>query len=80
LNYRQANSLTAALGIRSAIRREANQRGIEDKDIGRFVGDMEKGIVGAIPEFANILQEQQMEGQIPNPREMTKEVRNDIIV
>ena len=26
------------------------------------------------------LQEQQMEGQIPNPREMTEEVRSDIIV
>ena len=80
LNYRQANSLTASLGIRGAIRREANARGVEDKDVGRFIGDMERGIMGSIPEFANILQEQQMEGQIPNPREMTDEVRSDIIV
>ena len=80
LNYRQANTLTSALGISGAIRDEANKRGVEPREIGRFVGNMERGIKGAIPEFANMLEEQESMGEIPRPREVTDEVKEDIII
>ena len=80
LNYRQANTLTTALGIGGAISQEAYARGVEPGDIGRFVGNMERGIKGAIPEFANMLEEQEAMGEIPKPREVADEVREDIIV
>jgi hypothetical protein len=41
---------------------------------------MERGIKGAIPEFANMLEEQEAMGEIPKPREVADEVREDIIV
>ncbi len=68
LNYRQANTLCPSLGIRQAIRQEANARGIPEGQVGQFVRDMEKGIQGTIPEFANMLEEQQAMGEIPQPR------------
>ena len=80
LNYRQANTLTSALGISGAIRDEAYKRGVEPGMIGSFVGNMERGIKGAIPEFANMLEEQEALGEIPRPREVADEVREDIIV
>lgn len=68
MNYRQINTLTTALGISGTIRQEANQRNIPKKDVGRFVNDMNRGIKGSIPEFANMLQQQQAEGEIPPPQ------------
>ena len=79
LNYRQINTLSNSLGIRQAIRQEANQRGIPEGQVGQYVNDMERGIRGAIPEFANMLEEQQAEGEIPNPTEVRDEVREDMI-
>ena len=78
LNYRQANTLCPSLGIRQAIRQEANARGIPEGKVGQFVSDMEKGIQGTIPEFANMLEEQQAMGEIPNPREVTKDVQEQM--
>ena len=78
MNYRQINTLSNSLGIRQAIRQEANARGIPDAQIGQYVNDMERGIKGAIPEFANILEEQQMEGEIPNSTETREAVQQDI--
>ena len=79
LNYRQINTLTQSLGLRSAIRQEAIRRGIPDKDVGPFVNNMEKGIMGTIPEFANMLEQQQADGQIPTPAETVQQVREDMI-
>ena len=78
MNYRQINTLSNALGIRQAIRQEANERGIPEGQVGQYVNDMERGIKGAIPEFANLLEEQQMEGEIPNSTDMREEVQNEI--
>ena len=78
LNYRQANTLTSALGISGAIRDEAYKRGVEPGMIGNFVGNMERGIKGAIPEFANMLEEQKAMGEIPNPREVSKQVQQEM--
>ena len=74
MNYRQINTLSNALGIRQAIRQEANERGIPEGQVGQYVNDMERGIRGAIPEFANLLEEQQAEGEIPQ----SSEVRDDV--
>ena len=80
MNYRQINTLSNALGIRQAIRQEANERGIPEGQVGQYVNDMERGIKGAIPEFANMLEEQEAMGEIPRPREVADEVREDIII
>lgn len=75
LNYRQIDTLCNSIGIRQAIRQEATNRGIPDGQVGQYVNEMERGIKGAIPEFANILQEQQAEGEIPVPRDVAAQVR-----
>ena len=79
MNYRQANTLAPTLGIRQAIRQEANARGIPEGQVGNYVRDMEGGIKQAIPEFANMLEEQQAAGQIPNPTDTAEEVRQDMV-
>ena len=79
MNYRQINTLAPTLGIRQAIRQEANARGIPEGKVGQYVGDMERGIQAAIPEFANMLEQQQSEGQIPNPSETVEQVREDMV-
>lgn len=78
MNYRQINTLSNSLGIRQAIRQEANDRGIPEGQVGQYVNDMERGIKGAIPEFANLLEEQQVDGEIPHATEVRDEVRDDI--
>lgn len=78
MNYRQINTLSNALGIRQAIRQEANARGIPEGQVGQYVNDMERGIKGAIPEFANMLEEQQADGQIPDSTETREAVQQDI--
>lgn len=78
LNYRGLNSLSRGLGLRQSIREEANARGIPEGQIGQYVNDMERGIQGAIPEFANMLEEQKAMGEIPNPREINKQVQQEM--
>lgn len=79
LNYRQTNTLTNALGIRQAIRDEANARGIPEGKVGRYVNDMEAGIKGAIPEFANMLDMQMANGEIPSVEGTVKEVKENMM-
>ena len=78
MNYRQINTLSNALGIRQAIRQEANERGIPEGQVGQYVNDMERGIKGAIPEFADMLEEQQANGEIPQSNEVRDEVQEQI--
>ena len=78
LNYRQTNTLSRSLGLRGAIREEANARNIPEGQIGQYVNDMERGMTAAIPEFANMLEQQQAAGQIPNPTEVRKQVQQEI--
>lgn len=78
MNYRQINTLSNALGIRQAIRQEANERGIPEGQVGQYVNDMERGIKGAIPEFADLLEEQQAEGEIPQSSEVRDAVQDEI--
>lgn len=75
LNYRQIDTLSNSLGIRQAIRQEANARGIPEGQVGQYVNDMEAGIKGSIPEFANMLDEQRAMGEIPIPSEVAGAVR-----
>lgn len=77
-NFRQINTLASALQLRQAIRQEANARGIPEGQVGQYVNDMERGIKGAIPEFANILEEQKADGQIPNPRDVMASVQEQL--
>ena len=77
-NFRQINTLAPALQLRQAIRQEANARGIPEGKVGQYVNDMERGIKGAIPEFANVLEEQEADGQIPNPKDVTASVQEQL--
>ena len=78
MNYRQINTLSNSLGLRQAIRQEANARGIPEGQVGQYVNDMERGIRGAIPEFADLLEEQQAEGEIPQSNEVRDNVQEQI--
>jgi hypothetical protein len=78
MNYREINTLSRSLGLRQAIRQEANNRGIPEGQVGQYVNDMERGITAAIPEFANMLEMQEAAGQIPNPSEVKKQVQQEI--
>ena len=78
MNYREINTLSRSLGLRQAIRQEANNRGIPEGQVGQYVNDMERGITAAIPEFANMLEMQEAAGQIPNPNEVKKQVQQEI--
>jgi len=78
LNYRQINTLSRSLGIRQAIREEANERGIPEGQVGQYVNDMERGMTAAIPEFANMLEMQRANGQIPIPNEVKEQVQEQI--
>ena len=80
MNYRQINTLSHALQLNQAIRQEANNRGIPEGQVGEYVNEMQRGIKGAIPEFANILDEQRAEGEIPKPRETAEEVKQDMYI
>lgn len=77
-NFRQINTLAPALQLRQAIRQEANARGIPEGQVGQYVNDMERGIKGAIPEFANVLEEQKADGQIPNPKDVMASVQEQL--
>ena len=77
-NFRQINTLAPALQLRQAIRQEANARGIPEGQVGQYVNDMERGIKGAIPEFANVLEEQKADGQIPNPKDVMANVQEQL--
>lgn len=78
MNYRQINTLSHALKLSQAIREEANARGIPEGKVGQYVDDMQRGIINTIPEFANVLEEQQSEGEIPQPREVATDVRDNM--
>ena len=78
MNYRQANTLKKALGISGAIRQEGLNRGVPDNKMGDFVSNMERGIRGTIPEFANMLEEQMADGEIPKPRDVVQEVQDNM--
>ena len=78
MNYREINTLSRSLGLRQAIRQEANNRGIPEGQVGQYVNDMERGITAAIPEFANMLEMQEVAGQIPKPSEVKKQVQQEI--
>ena len=78
MNYRQINTLSHALNISQAIRQEANARGIPEGQVGQYVENMQKGIIGTIPEFANVLDEQRAEQEIPMPRQEALEVKENM--
>lgn len=78
MNYREINTLSRSLGLRQAIRQEANNRGIPEGQVGQYVNDMERGITAAIPEFANMLEMQEAAGQMPKPNEVKKQVQQEI--
>lgn len=80
MNYRQINTLSHALQLSQAIRQEANDRGIPEGKVGQYVENMQRGIKGAIPEFANVLDEQMAEGEIPQSTETAEDVKQNMYI
>lgn len=76
-NYRQIESLMVALGLNEKIAQVGREMGVQDKNLGGFVNDMNSLINENIPEFANILQEQLADNEIPQPKEVADEVRQE---
>ena len=75
--YRQIDTLMQAIGLNGQIAKEAQQRGIDPENIPGFVNDMNNMIGANIPEFADILQEQIQDGQIPQPKEIAEGVNQE---
>lgn len=80
VGYRQIDTLTTALGLNEKIAQVGRDIGIQEKNMGGFVNDMGNLINENIPEFADILQEQLQDGQIPNPKDMVSDIKQENIV
>jgi hypothetical protein len=78
MNYRQINTLSHALKLSQAIREEANARGIPEGQVGQYVDTMQKGLIDTIPAFADVLEEQEAAGEIPQPRETAEKVKSEM--
>ena len=74
VNFRQITSLTQALTMGQAIANQGREMGVPQGDMGRFASTMNNMQLAAIPEFANILAEQEAEGDIPNVTQTRDEV------
>ena len=74
VNFRQITSLTQALTMGQAIANQGREMGVPQGDMGKFANTMNNMQLAAIPEFANILAEQQAEGDIPDVGQTRDEV------
>lgn len=74
VNFRQITSLTQALTMGQAIANQGREMGVPQGDMGKFTNTMNNMQLAAIPEFANILAEQQAEGDIPDVGQTRDEV------
>lgn len=77
VDYRQIESLITALGLNERIAQVGNELGIQPKNMNGFVNDMNGFINENIPEFANILQEQIEEEEIPQARETAQNLEQE---
>lgn len=71
VDYRQIDSLVSALGLNERIKQVGQEMGVQPQNMGGFVNDMNGFINENVPEFADILQEQVQEQEIPNAREIS---------
>jgi hypothetical protein len=77
VDYRQIESLVQALGLNEKIVQTGQDLGIQAKNMGGFVNDMNGFINQNIPEFADILQQQLAEQQIPQAKEITANLEQE---
>lgn len=73
-NFRQIDSLVQALTMGQAIEQQGQEMGIPQGQMGQFANDMNSIQMAAIPEFANMLAQQQADGQIPQADTVRDEV------
>lgn len=74
VNFRQINSLVGALTMNQAIRQQGQAMGVPQGEMGNFQQAMNNMQMAAIPEFANMLAQQQAAGEIPNSATFRDEV------
>ena len=72
VNFRQINSLLDAVTFDDKIVKQGQAMGVKPNNMNGFVSDMKSSMLGAVPEFANMLQQQQASGDIPNPEDVTR--------
>lgn len=74
VNFRQIDSLVGALTMGQAIQEQGRALGIPQGEMGGFQSAMNDMQLQAIPDFANLLAQQEASGQIPNPTDVREEV------
>lgn len=74
VNFRQINSLMEALTMNQAIRQQGQAMGVPQGDMASFQQAMNNMQMAAIPEFANMLANQQAAGEIPSATTFRDEV------
>lgn len=76
-NYRQIDTLVAALGLNEAIMQAGQEAGVTPENMGGFVTDMNGLIKDAVPGFADELANQIADGEIPRPENMVADVQQE---
>lgn len=76
-NYRQIDTLTIALGLNEAIMQAGQEAGVTPQNMGGFVSDMNSLIKDSVPDFTDVLANQQEDGEIPQPKNMVADVQQE---
>jgi hypothetical protein len=76
-NYRQIDTLTTALGLNEAIMQAGQEAGVTPQNMGGFVSDMNSLIKDSVPDFTDVLANQQEDGEIPQPKNMVADVQQE---
>lgn len=75
VNFRQITSLMGALTMGQAVSDAGQQMGVPQNEMGNFRNQMQQLQLAAIPEFANLLAQQQAAGEIPSAMSEANQVR-----
>lgn len=77
VNFKQIDSLLYALTQQDMIANQGRMMGVQEKNLGEFVGDMRNVMNASIPDMANLLAQQQMNGEIPNATDVREQVQQE---
>lgn len=77
VNFKQIDTLLYALTQSDLIAEQGKAMGVQDKNMGQFVGDVRAELLSAIPDVANMLANQQAQGEIPTPSSAMEQLRQN---
>lgn len=75
VNFKQIDTLLYALTQSDLIAEQGKMMGVQDKNMGEFVGDVRQQLNQSIPDVANMLANQQVAGQIPDPNAIREQIQ-----